>query len=68
MLQTVVLVSLFVGMLLFQESSFVGPDALLGKVLAFVCFVLLVIGLWVRRKKEGVDPAIMSKDADDLID
>jgi hypothetical protein len=37
-------------------------------MLAFACFVLLVIGLWVRRKKEGVDPVIMSKDADDLID
>ncbi len=38
MLQTIELLSLFVGMLLFQESSFMGPYALLGKVLAFVCF------------------------------
>ena len=64
-MKTLVLLSLVMGMFLFQESGFMGPYALLGKVLAGLCLILLVLILWQRKKKDGVDPAIMSSDGGD---
>jgi hypothetical protein len=64
--KTVILVSLALAMILFQSKVLV-PSNLLPyrSLLSFACFVLLVYLFLKWRKKEGIDPAIMSKDPAD---
>jgi hypothetical protein len=63
---TALILTLFAAMLMFQSARVMGESKVLGAFLSIFCFICIVGLLWCRKKKQGIDPVIMSKDVDDI--
>jgi predicted signal transduction protein with EAL and GGDEF domain len=63
---TVLILTLFAAMLMFQSARVMGENKGLGAVLSILCFICIVGLLWYRKKKQEIDPAIMSKDVEEI--
>jgi hypothetical protein len=63
---TALVLVLFAAMLVFQSSRIIGENKGLGAALSILCFIGIIGLLWYRKRKQGVDPVLMSKDVDEI--
>lgn len=63
---TALILTLFAAMLGFQSARIMGENKGLGAALSVLCFIGIIGLLWYRKKKQGIDPVIMSKDVDEI--